>query len=152
MTAVPITEPLPSITDTAAYFKELARRQREHDAGEAWRLVPYPAPGITSRDGVLPDAPAPAAQLQALAEAAGWTVVRQFSHGCMPHATTGKPGPAREMHALLMARPDGRRAVACYRRQSAGWKWESMWTWSITTRHTPHATVSAFREALIPSS
>lgn len=123
----PTLEEMPSHKDTAAYFRYHAERARETDA----RLLPYPVPTVTSRDGILPEAPAPVAALQRRAEAAGWTVVRRYSRGCEPHATTGRPSAEKDFHALVMARSDGRRATAIY----AGTKsmaWDSLWTWSLT--------------------
>ncbi len=86
----------------------------------------YPAPVVTSRDGGAPEAPAPFAKLAGRAKGAGWAVRAQYAVGCIPHATTGRPGPARPSYALVATRT-GQRLVAVYQGQSKGFKWESMW-------------------------
>lgn len=98
-----------------------------HAAHEAPRAeverMEYPAPVVTSRDA-WPDGvsvPSPVAKLEGEALGWGWQVRCQYSRGCMPHATTGRPGAVKDAFALRF----GGRACAVYR----GGVWESVWIW-----------------------
>lgn len=127
MSTEPDAAVMPHHTDTAAYFRYHAQRAVTQDV----RLLPYTAPVVTSRDGVLPTAPPPVAELEAKARAACWTVVREYARGCEPHATTGVPGAERDLHTLRMAKGD-QRATAIYSGNKT-MSWDSLWVWSTST-------------------
>ena len=78
---------------------------------------PYPAPAVTSRDpvpaGVTP--PRPVLDLVKRAEDAGWAARWQYSRGCQPHGTTGRPTAEREWFGVQCLHPEsGARVVAVY--------------------------------------
>lgn len=97
------------------------------EEGKLDPMIPFPVPVVSSRDATVEPFPPVVLKLAGRAEAAGWSVYRQYAKGCTPHATTGRPGPVRPSFAFVMAHPDGRRACAVYMGQSKGFKWESMW-------------------------
>jgi hypothetical protein len=85
---------------------------------------PYPAPLVTSDQGVTgPDKRAVKA-LTELCRPFGWDTVVTYAEGCFPHATTGQPGPPRPSLAVRMER--GREfAVAVYVGGST-WSWDTL--------------------------
>lgn len=65
----------------------------------------YPAPSVSSRDGVRPHTwPGPVLALEREAVAAGWGVVKAYACGRMPHATTGAPGVERDSFSVRFMR------------------------------------------------
>lgn len=111
---------------------------------------PYPAPAVSSRDGVIPiDPPTAFIALQVVAEAAGWDTLVQYARGHYPHARTARPGAAaRESLALRLRRAD-ESAVAAYVAGSKTWSWDYLYTWSPRQPWTKYATVTAFRVAIL---
>lgn len=67
---------------------------------------PYPAPreARSSLSGEMNGVPGPVLGLARDAHRLGWVVRVQHSIGCLPHATTGRPGPEREWFAVVMRR------------------------------------------------
>jgi hypothetical protein len=106
---------------------------------------PYPAPTVTSRQGLFPDPPAAFKALQVSLTAAGWRTLVQYAHGCMPHSTLSTPLGAKDSWALRLEHPDGRHACAVYR----GGAWGSLFTWGNGETHHQHANVTAFRAAVL---
>ena len=108
--------------------------------------TPYPAPEITSEDGVAgPDKRAVVAMCK-LAQDYGWTVRVTYARGCYPHASTGRPGPQRDSLAVRMARgPE--RAVAVYRSGST-WSWDTLWHWITGQWPTRFGEVTPFQDVL----
>lgn len=65
----------------------------------------YPAPVVSSRDGVEPATwPAPVLTLVRDAQRLGWSVVKAYARGRMPHGTTGKPLAERDSFSVRFAR------------------------------------------------
>lgn len=85
---------------------------------------PYPAPEVSSRLPVVAPNKKAVADLELFAEMLGWSVETTYARGCFPHATTGKPGPAKDSLAARMTR-GAIRAVAVYVGGST-WSWETM--------------------------
>jgi hypothetical protein len=106
---------------------------------------PYPAPTITSRDGVFPDSPPRAfIALQMALHAAGWRTLVQYAHGSMPHSTTSRPLAAKPSWALRLER-GGIGAVAVYR----GGAWDALYTWSATQPHRKFPNITSFRAEVL---
>ena len=90
----------------------------------------YPPPSVSSRDGVQPAGwPGPVIALAAAAESLGWRFQLAYASGCMPHATTGRPGAERESFSVQFAR-GGYQGYAIY----AGKAWQSI---MVTGRDLP---------------
>ena len=102
-----------------------------HESHDPWRVPPaeYPAPEVTSREGVQGPTKRAVESLQKAAEAHGWTVAVTYSRGCFPHATTGRSGAVKNVLAVRMCRI-GRQAVAVY---SGGptWSWGTLAAWQL---------------------
>lgn len=97
---------------------------------------PFPAPRRTSRDDPTTWHllyPAPVLKLAEFAREHSWEVRTQYSQGHMPHATTGRPGPLRDLIALRFgAHPmTDRQAYAVYSRPAGGgtWTWGGVMIW-----------------------
>lgn len=87
---------------------------------------PYPAPAVSSRDGMQPASwPGPVLTMQAHAEAASWTVRRQYSRGRAPHGSTGRPLAEKGWYGLRMT--CGARSAWLVH---DGAKWDSMAMWA----------------------
>lgn len=131
--APPVSAPRPAPYDPAVFVPI----QAEHEG-------PYPAPAVTSRDGVAePGPPRAVATLQKQAEAAGWMTAIQYAHGCMAHGTTGRPLAARPSWALRMRKGD-HGAVAVYRSGA----WDTLYAWSSTTFYRRVPTITELRRRL----
>jgi hypothetical protein len=108
--------------------------------------APYPAPEVTSRDGVAGPVKSAVASLVTLAGTLGWSVDVTYARGCFPHATTGRPGPVRDSLAVRMARGP-LRAVAVYAEGST-WSWSTLAIQGSKPYPVIYPTMTAFREAL----
>jgi hypothetical protein len=107
--------------------------------------APYPAPSVSSLDGIFPDSPPSAfTALQMDMRAAGWKTRVQYAHGSMPHSTYGTPLKAKASWALRLER-DGLSAVAVYR----GDAWDTLYTWSATQTHRKFPNITDFRAAVL---
>lgn len=93
------------------------------------RGQPYPAPSVTSRDAVPGDVswPGPVSLLLNEADGRGWRTAPAYAKGCMPHATTGRPGAERESWSVLFAR-DGWQGYAIYSASA----WQSIMVAGVT--------------------
>jgi hypothetical protein len=100
---------------------------------------PYPAALVTSYDPTDQPAPDPVAGLVKTLAPHGWTAELTYAHGCMPHATHGRPGEPQESWAVRLVR-GAQRAVAV----RLGGSWSSLWTWSTTEFFARHGTLEAF--------
>lgn len=100
---------------------------------------PYPAPLRPSYEPAPITAPAPVTQLRKVLAPFGWTAEVTYAHGCMPHATHGRPGEPQESWAVRLVRGP-QRAVAV----RLGAAWSSLWTWSTTQFFARHGTLEAF--------
>lgn len=109
--------------------------------------APYPAPTVTSRQGLIPEPPKAFQTLHGAMEAAGWRTLVQYAHGSMPHSKLGTPLGAKESWALRLEHPDGRHACAVHR----GGAWGSLFTWGNGETHHQHANVTVFRLACLPA-
>jgi hypothetical protein len=100
----------------------------------------YPAPEVTSRDGVAgPEKRAVRDMVRAVG-ATGWAAKVTYAKGHVPHATTGRPGAEpRESLAVRMWRGD-QRAVAVYVDHGAGWSWDTLWILGEHPRKYPAVT------------
>lgn len=88
----------------------------------------YPAPEHTSRDpwpaGLV--APKAVTDLAKLGTTNGWATTTTYSRGCLPHATTGAPGPVADWFAVRMLHPETRaRFVAIYSVRGTAKAWDS---------------------------
>lgn len=92
---------------------------------------PYPAPVISSRDGVEGPAKTAVQDLMRLAEAHGWAIRLTYAKGHFPNGATGRPGVAKESLAVRMSR-FGEQAIAIY---VGG----STWSWDTLVRSTSEA-------------
>lgn len=99
---------------------------------------PFPAPVHSSRTSEAVDAwtrgaPASVLKLAEFAREHSWEVRTQYSRGCMPHATTGRPGALKDLIGLRFgAHPmTERQAYAVYSRNASGgtWTWSSVMIW-----------------------
>lgn len=65
----------------------------------------YPSPSVSSREGREPVAwPRPVTLLLREAEKHGWQATWAWARGCMPHATTGRPGEERDSYSVRFRR------------------------------------------------
>lgn len=98
------------VSDVRAFYDgthwdRLIRPQSDEQAS----VVPpaYPAPSVSSRDVAEPGAwPGPVELLGQQAARYGWQVALAYARGCMPHATTGRPGAERDSYSVRFARGD----------------------------------------------
>lgn len=82
----------------------------------------YPPPEVSSRDGTEPPGavwPGPVIKLVRQAIEAGWGTAPAYARGCMPHATTGRPGAPRDSFSVRFVR-DGWQGYAIY--AAGGWQ------------------------------
>lgn len=94
------------------------------DAGEP---EPYPAPMVDSRAGVEPALwPSSVLRTRTYALERGWRVACSYSRGCIPHGSTGRPGPVKNWYGLRLAAGDGARAAWMVH---DGTSWKSMGIW-----------------------
>jgi hypothetical protein len=106
---------------------------------------PYPAPLLTSDMPYDGPTSKPAADLLKLALAHGWTGRITYAKGCVPHATTGRPGTAPKFSEAVRLARGHRRALAV----RTGGSWDSLWTWSATQFLTRHRLLNEFKAALV---
>lgn len=108
----------------------------------------YPAPVITSRDGVPGPVKSAVVGLIAFAIEHGWTVGEPtYAKGCFPHAVTARPGAAKESLAVRMMR-DRVRAAAVYV-ASSSWGWETLSIWSAVDGYRRFKTLETFKDAMM---
>lgn len=107
---------------------DVVREVIESEAG-------YPAPLVSTRDGVEPASgwPGPVALLASEAEMAGWRVQLAYARGCMPHATTGRPGAPRDSYSVRFAKGDWQ-GYAIYGGSPSSPAWQSI---MVTGRELP---------------
>lgn len=88
--------------------------------------TPYPAPEVSSRDDIAALHgvvwPSAVEKLASDGSALAWDVRKQWARGCLPHATTGRPGASEDSFAVCFAR-DVWTAWAVYR----GGAWKFVW-------------------------
>ena len=110
---------------------------------------PYPAPIVSSRDGVQGPTKSAVAGLTKLAERYGWSVLVTYAKGFVQHGSTGKPSPApRESLAVRMQRPGGY-MVAVYVDHGSSWSWDTLWVAGENPR--PFRQIGAFMDAVFGS-
>lgn len=114
-------------------------------APEQAEKAPYPAPTVTSSQGLAPEPPTAFRALHGEMRAAGWRILVQYAHGSMPHSTLGTPLATKDSWALRVQHADGRHACAVYR----GDAWGSLFTWGNGETPHQHANVTAFRAAVL---
>jgi hypothetical protein len=87
---------------------------------------PYPAPEVTSRDGVTgPAKTAVDSLVRTVWPSFGfWPDVR-YARGHFPHASHGTPGELKESLAVVMTR-GSQRAVAVYAGSGKSWSWDTL--------------------------
>jgi hypothetical protein len=98
---------------------------------------PFPAPLIESRSSssrtMTNLCPSSVMKLAEFAREYSWEVRTQFSQGCIPHATTGRPSALKDLIGLRFgAHPmTQRQAYAVYSRNASGgaWTWSSIMIW-----------------------
>lgn len=113
-------------------------------------IEPYPAPKVTSRDGVQPPEKQAVKDLIKMATALGWKVVKNsYAMGHMPHAIHGTPGQELESIAVRLER-DGHWMVAVYRgKAGTTWTWDTLYHyWPEADGIQPIKSITAFRAAL----
>ena len=84
----------------------------------------HPEPVTSSRDQVKVPGPGVTVALAAWGRECGWEVCVQYSRGCKPHATTGRPGPVKSWWGVRFARA-GWGACAVH----DGKAWDSICAW-----------------------
>jgi hypothetical protein len=117
---------------------------------------PFPAPLIESRSSssrtMTNLCPSSVMKLAEFAREYSWEVRTQFSQGCIPHATTGRPSALKDLIGLRFgAHPmTQRQAYAVYSRNASGgaWTWSSIMIWgarsSAVCRMWNHRTQGIF--------
>lgn len=107
-----------------------------HDAYDPYAIIrePFPAPLRSSRISISGvQVPTPVLSLVEFARENSWEVRTQYSQGCMPHATTGRPGVLKDLIGVRFgAHPmTPRQAYAVYSRNASGggWAWSSVMIW-----------------------
>lgn len=94
---------------------------------------PYPAPLVTSEDGVTGPTKAAVTDMVALVQRFGWSAKVTYAEGWIPHASRGTPGArAQESLAVRMWR-SGQRAVAVYVDHGKTWSWDTLLYWRSGT-------------------
>lgn len=106
---------------------------------------PFPAPALTSTDPLPEITPGPVLGLVMTAEGFGWECVTTAAVGHVPHATRGTPSAQPKSSWAARMQRGEQRAVAV----RMDGNWTSLWTWSSTTAFKRHATLEAFKGALI---
>jgi hypothetical protein len=86
---------------------------------------PYPAPEVTSRQGITGPERKAVTDLVTLVARFGWQCQVTYARGCFPHSSHGTPGPVKDSLAVRLAHADGRRAVAVYAGVD-GWAWDTL--------------------------
>lgn len=110
---------------------------------------PYPAPEITSEDGVAGPDKRAVRDLVRDAEAAGWDVVVTYARGSWPNAATGRPGAPKDSLAVRMSKPEGL-AVAVYAGPAKGaWNWLTLALLEYGQRRQRYEKITQFREAVL---
>lgn len=82
----------------------------------------YPAPEVSSRYNIAAAWPSAVEKLASDGSALAWDVRKAWARGCLPHATTGRPGPSEDSYAVRFARSH-LAAWAVYR----GGAWKFVW-------------------------
>lgn len=109
---------------------------------------PYPAPLVSSRDGVEGPEKRAVRDMVLLAERCGWSVKVTYAKGWVPHAAYGTPGTEpRESLAVRMQRP-GARMVAIYVDHGSSWSWDTLAHLYLGAWPRPYATVTAFQDGV----
>lgn len=89
---------------------------------EAQGLADFPAPQVTSREGVGCDWPGPVMTLDREARACDWSVSRGYARGRFPNLATGRPGVERESFSVRFARQEWQGYAVFVNRV-----WQSIW-------------------------
>jgi hypothetical protein len=98
---------------------------------------PYPAPEVTSRDGMTSAGAGKAVgDLERLAQRFGYAAEVTYARGCFPNGATGRPGTVKDSLAVRMTQGSVR-AVAVY---VGG----STWSWDTLTVQRPGAWPARF--------
>jgi len=95
-------------------------------SGVVLEREPYPVPVVSSRNRLAPEGGYPAVVTKLAREAGGrgWGTETAWARGCLPHATTSRPGPAEDSFRVKFARgPWGAWAI----HRGGGWKF--VWIW-----------------------
>lgn len=140
----------PAEADVPAGYRPDGPQPAPYDPAVLSRTVeaekaPYPAPTVTSRQGLSPEPPSAFQALHGDMQAAGWRTLAQYAHGSMPHSKLGTPLAAKDSWALRLEHSDGRHACAVYR----GGAWGSLFTWGNGATHHQHANITAFRAVVL---
>lgn len=110
---------------------------------------PYPAPEVTSRDGVAGPEKRAVRDLVRDLEAAGWEVVVTYARGSWPNAATGHPGAPKDSLAVRMSKP-GIRAAAVYAGPAKGaWNWLTLAIREEGKVQRRFEKITQFREAVL---
>jgi hypothetical protein len=91
-------------------------------------LVLYPEPEVSSRDGVWKESVSAVRALGRFGAESGWLVRVQYSRGCKPHATTGRPGGVKDWWAVRFGWGDQWGAYAVH----DGRGWDSLCVWGAS--------------------
>jgi hypothetical protein len=114
---------------------------------EPEQATSYPAPEVTSRDGIAGAGKAAVTDALKYATERGWVGSSTYARGHLPHATTGRPGALSDSYAVRLRKGD-RYAVAVYREAGQSWKWDSLYVWGAGEGRVPYPTITAWRDAL----
>lgn len=120
----------------------LARRYAEPE------VIVYPAPAVTSKDGLPGPAKAAVGDMETHAVLHGWNIRTTYAKGHVPHARLGTPSATpRESLAVRMWRGE-QRAVAVYVGAGKSWSWTTLYLWRLSEFPTKYINVTSFRDAL----
>lgn len=106
-------------------------------------LYPMPRKRAEALSDDLSGVPGAVRTLAREAREAGWDVTVWHSIGCLPHATTGRPGPEKDHWAVVVVQPAAR-AYAVY----AGVGWHSVAVWDQARAPFAGCSVTDLREFL----
>lgn len=111
--------------------------------------VAYPAPTVTSEDGLPGLVKLAVVNMELTARGSGWNTRTTYAKGHVPHARLGTPSATpRESLAVRMWRGE-QRAVAVYVATAGGaWSWTTLYLWRLGEFPTKYATVTPFLDAL----
>lgn len=110
--------------------------------------TPYPAPSVTSEDGLPGPAKLAVGSMESHAVLHGWNIRTTYAKGHVPHARLGTPSVTpRESLAVRMWRGE-QRAVAVYVGVDKVWSWTTLYLWRLGEFPTKYAAVTPFLDAL----
>lgn len=144
----------PQEASVPGFYRANGSRPAPYDPAVMARPAPdlgtseYPAPEVTSKDGLIGPAKRAVGDMERHAVLHGWNIRTTYAKGYVPHARLGTPGATpKESLAVRMWRGE-QRAVAVYVGTASAWSWTTLYLWRLGEFPTKYATVTPFLEAL----